>query len=210
MMLYFKRSVMALVLTCAGSAPVLHADEVQDPDKPTAGNVDPIQKGVTELALLGSLGIAHEIWDGVGDTRFYVLGVRIGHVVSGPRGPGFLRGNLDVSGEFLPVFLVDQGTTSYGASATLLARHFLSLGSRWRPYGVLGIGVLGTADEVPEGQTRLNFTPQIGFGISYANSERFVFYFDYRIHHISNGGRKQPNPGINSSCLQFSVSILRW
>jgi hypothetical protein len=208
MMPRFKRFLVALVIGCVGST-VGRADATQDNEN-SSENVGPIQKGAAELALLGGVGLAHEIWDGVADTRFYVLGVRIGHVVSGSRGPGFLRGNLDVSGEFLPVFLVDQGTTSYGASATFLARHFLSPGSRWRPYGVLGIGVLGTADEVPEGQTRLNFTPQIGFGISYANSERFVFYFDYRIHHISNGGRKQPNPGINSSCLQVSVSILRW
>jgi hypothetical protein len=182
---------------------------MQEEEEPTAEVASPIQKGTTELALLGGIGIAHEIWDGVGDTQFYIVGVRVGRVVSGPRGPGFLRGNLEVAGEFLPVFLVDQGTTSYGASATFLARHFFAPDSRWRPYGVVGFGVLGTANEVPDGQTRLNFTPQIGLGISYASSERFVFYFDYRIHHISNGGRKQPNPGINSSALQFSVSVLR-
>ncbi len=203
-------SAIALALSLLGGGEAFGAEEKQENEKKPAGTVDPIHKGSTELALLGGFGIAHEIWDGVGDMRFLVFGARIGHVVSGPRGPGFLRGNLEVSGEFLPVFLVDQGDTSYGVSATLLARHFLAPGSRWRPYVALGFGVLGTADEVPEGQTRLNFTPQIGLGISYSRSERFVLYFDYRLLHISNGGRKQPNPGINSSTLQFSVSILRW
>ena len=201
---------LALALSSSGSAEVLGADENQENEEQPARTVDSIQKGSTELALLGGFGIAHEIWDGVGDIRFYAVGVRVGRVMSNPMGPGFLRGNLEVSGEFLPVFLVDQGDTGYGASATFLARHFFAPGSRWRPYVVLGLGVLGTADEVPEGQTQLNFTPQIGLGISYSSSDRFVFYFDYRIHHISNNGRKQPNPGINSSYLQFSVSILRW
>ena len=201
---------LALALSSSGSVEALAAEENQEKEEQPARAVDSIQKGSTELALLGGFGIAHEIWDGVGDIRFFLMGARVAHVVSGPRGPGFLRGNLEVSGEFLPVFLVDQGDTSYGASATLLARHFFAPGSRGRPYVVLGFGVLGTADEVPEGQTRLNFTPQIGLGFAYSLDERFVFYFDYRIHHISNGGRKQPNPGINSSAFQFSVSVLRW
>jgi hypothetical protein len=206
---FSRRLVIALVLSCIGISAPLRADVGQDVQE-SKEFVSPIKKGARELAILGGVGIAHEIWDGVGDTQFYVVGVRVGRVVSGTRGPGFLRGNLEVAGEFLPVFLVDQGTTSYGASATFVARHFFAPDSRWRPYGVVGFGVLGTTDEVPEGQTKLNFTPQIGLGISYASSERFVFYFDYRIHHISNGGRKQPNPGINSSALQFSVSVLRW
>lgn len=208
MMPRFKRFVVALVIGCVGST-VGRADVTQD-NANSSENVGPIQKSAAELALLGGVGFAHEIWDGVGDIRFYAVGVRVGRVMSNSMGPGFLKGNLEISGEFLPVFLVDQADTSYGASATFLVRHFLSPGSRWRPYVVLGLGVLGTADEVPEGQTRLNFTPQIGFGVSYSSSDRFVFYFDYRIHHISNNGRKQPNPGVNSSYLQFSVSVLRW
>jgi hypothetical protein len=209
MTLFSRRSVVGLVLICIGISAQLQADVGQDVQE-SKEFLSPIKKGAGEFAILGGVGIAHEIWDGVGDIQVYIVGVRVGRVVSGPRGPGFLRGNLEVAGEFLPVFLVDQETTSYGASATFLARHFFAPDSQWRPYGVVGFGVLGTADEVPEGQTRLNFTPQIGLGISYASSERFVFYFDYRIHHISNGGRKQPNPGINSSAFQFSVSVLRW
>jgi hypothetical protein len=201
---------IALALSFLGGGEAFGTEENQENNKQPAGTVDPIQKGATELAAVIGFGLAHEIWNGVADTRFLVLGARIGHVVSGARGPGFLKGNLEISGEFLPVFLVDQGDTTYGASATLLFRHFLSPGSRWRPYVALGFGALATKRGVPEGEARVNFTPQIGLGLSYSIDERFVLYFDYRLHHMSDGGRGNHNPGINSSFLQFSVSIFRW
>jgi hypothetical protein len=207
-----RKWIAAIVLVLDSSVAVgaFAAEADQEQEDSTAGIVDPIQKGSKELALLGAVAIAHEIWDGVGDIHYLVLGARIGKVLSTPRGPGFLRGNLEISGELLPVFQVYQGDSTYGFSATLLFRHFLSPGARWRPYVALGIGALGTADKVPKGFAHLNFTPQIGLGLAYSHSERFTFYFDYRLHHTSNGGRVAPNPGINSSMMQVSVSIFRW
>jgi hypothetical protein len=155
--------------------------------------------------------MSHDIWNGVTDTRFLVLGARFGRVLSTPRGPGFLKGNLEFSVELLPLFLVDTGDTTYGASLTFLGRHFFRPEHRFRPYAVLGLGGLRTKKRIPEEGSRSNFAPQIGLGLAYANNKRFVFYVEYRLHHISSGVQKvDGNPGINSSYIQFSLSIFRW
>jgi hypothetical protein len=167
-------------------------------------------KGSRELAAIAGLGASHAIWDGVTGARFLSLGARLGKVVSQPRGPGVLRGNLEVAVELLPVFLTDVGETSYGASFTLLARHFFRPSSSIRPYAVLGAGALVTSHSIPEDSSRLNFTPQAGLGVSFTHGDR-AFYVEYHIHHISAGHRTPAgNPGINSSYLQFSVSLYRW
>ncbi len=188
--------------------------EALDSDKNEASNQpietgSPIQKGTMDLAFVTGFGAAHDLWGGDPDVVFLVLGARFGRVLSHPRGPGVLKGNLEISGEVLPLFLVDQGETTYGGSLTLLGRHFLLPDSRWRPYFVLGFGALRTVHRIPERSSRFNFTPQVGIGLAYAKNEQFVFYMEYRVHHISSGAALN-NPGINSSYLQFGSSIFRW
>ncbi len=170
-----------------------------------------MHRGDKELAVLAGFGISHDLWDGEPDVRFLVLGARLGYVLSGPRGPGFLRGNLEVAGELLPVFLVDPGETTYGASATLLGRHFFMPESGCRPYAVLGIGALKTTQRIPLETASFNFTTQAGMGVRFDFHGKLAFYAEYRIHHISAGVKTATeNPGVNSSYLQFSASVYRW
>jgi hypothetical protein len=205
-----KTAVVALVVLvfCAIGREALGSDKNDAGNQPIESG-SPIRKGAMELAFVTGFGAAHDIWGGDPDVVFLLLGGRFGRVLSGPRGPGFLKGNLEISGEVLPLFLVDQGETTYGGSLTLLGRHFLLPDSWWRPYIVLGFGVLRTVHRIPERSSKFNFTPQAGIGLAYAKNERFVFYMEYRLHHIS-AGAAAINPGINSSYLQFGASVFRW
>lgn len=205
-----KPVILALVVVvfCAIGRGALASDN-KEADNQMIEAGGPIQKGAMELALVTGFGAAHDIWNGDPDVVFLVLGGRFGRVLSHPSGPGFLKGNLEIAFEVLPLFLVDQGETTYGGSLTLLGRHFLLPDSRWRPYFALGFGVLRTVHRIPERSSKFNFTPQAGIGLAYANNDRFVFYMEYRIHHIS-AGASDYNPGINSSYLQFGASIFRW
>jgi hypothetical protein len=202
--------VIAVLFSGLWGAEALSADEKIEGKAVRADHEKPIHKGAKELALLTGFGMSHEIWDGVGDVRFIFLGAHLGRVLSAPSGPGFLRGHPEVSGEFMPFFILDQGETTHGASFTLLGRHFLAPGSTWRPYVVLGMGFLVTGEQVPVETGRVNFTPQAGMGVAYTGNRRFTFYVEYRLHHLSHGMEEGANPGINSSTLQFSGSILRW
>ncbi len=170
-----------------------------------------MHRGEMELAAITGFGFAHDLWEGEPGVRFLAFGARFGYVLSGPKGPGFLRGNLEVAGEILPAFMVDPGDTTYGAAMTLLGRHFFMPESGWRPYAVLGIGALGTLERIPLDTASFNFTTQAGMGMRFDFRGKLAFYAEYRIHHISAGHKTAvENPGINSSYVQFSASVYRW
>lgn len=182
----------------------------QAPSEPTRRDPSSlIQKGDSELGLLAGGGIAHAIWGGRGDRQFVTLGGRLGRVLTGPVGPGLLKGNFEVSVELLPVFVMLQEETTYALSVTLLFRHYLAPGSRMKPFVSFGAGSLFSGKEIPPGTTSLNFTPQAGLGIAVFVKERLSYQLEYRIHHISNASLATPNPGVNSSYFQFGVSVFR-
>ena len=199
--------VLAIGFSISGS--VLLAKE--DPSKQAVpeGTVSPIQKKNTELGFFSGVGLAHEVFDGRADLQFLRVGGRLGRILTDPVGPGILKGNFAVSLELLPAFIVFEEKTTYAASLTLLFRHYLAPNHRLRPFMTLGAGALYAEDQVPIGTSRLNFTPQIGFGLAFPHGPRRVYSFEYRFHHISNANQADYNPGINSSYLQFGVSIFR-
>lgn len=155
------------------------------------------------------------IW-GVGGTAGFTTGdrasgfgaamVRMDRVVSGPRGPGWLRGQLGYALEIVPVLVLSQGEATYAAGFNLVGRHYLGSGAR-RPFVTLGAGLLVSANEIPEAVTHLNFTPQAGFGFLFTSESGPSYSVELRIHHLSNGGRAESNPGLNSAVVQFGVSF---
>ena len=184
----------------------------QTGDSGSANNADraeteTFRKGDTELGMLVAWGIAHDL-GGVGNRQFLAFGGRLGRILTRPSGPGFLRGNLEIAMELLPVFLMFQETTVYGFSSTLLLRHYFSPHRRVRPFISLGAGALFSTDPIPPQGSSFTFTPQGGFGVAWFQRPGLGYLFEYRFHHISNGGFSLPNPGINSSTLNFGVSWL--
>jgi hypothetical protein len=168
-----------------------------------------MEKGATEWGIVAGYGWAHPIWGGRADRQLLLAGARLGKVLSGPVGPGFLRGHFEVSVELLPGFVVLQEETTYAVSATLLFRHYFQPSSRLKPFISFGAGPLLSEREVPPGTSRVNFTPQGGIGVAVFGNSTMAFLFEYRLHHISNASRAALNPGINSSCLQFGLSVFR-
>jgi hypothetical protein len=213
--LLLEVAVAPILLGCL-SANVSWADDPSTHDGPTdaAGGVPPapvgqlIAEDMTEWGLVGGFGDAHDVFNGVTPERFVQGGVRVGRVLTGPIGPGALSGNFEVSLEVLPIFVLFQDEVVYGASVTLLFRHYMAPGHRVRPFVSFGAGPLVSSKRVPMGTSRLNFTPQIGFGLAW-QSAKHILFTEYRLHHISNANIAEPNPGINSSYFQFGVSVFR-
>jgi len=170
---------------------------------------DPISKGRIEVGLLVGVAFAMELWGGLPDSEFVALGVRAGRVLTGPIGPGFLRGNFLVSVEVNPgiIFHEDRNTT-YALSSGLIFRHYFAPGSRFRPFFTFGGGVLFSADPIPHDVSRVNFTPQGGGGLAIALPSGAVLSMEYRLHHMSNGTGSNLNPGANSSEFQIGMSWL--
>ena len=139
-----------------------------------------------------------------------ILAVTYDRVLTGPVGPGFLRGRMGVTVELIPVFLLSQtSSTAYGAGFNLLGRHYLDTHGSVRPFITLGAGMILSEDAIPEGSAKLNFTPQAGLGIQWRSPAGRMVTVEYRFHHLSNASRVQPNPGINSSVVLVGFSFAR-
>lgn len=126
----------------------------------------------------------------------------------GPMGRDGRRGNLAFLVEAVPLYTIDQEPRAYGGGVNLGLRYTLRRGS-WMPSILAGVGALGTNDEVPPGEARLNFTPQGGVGLQYLLRPRLALGIEYRFHHLSNASRTESNPGINTHLVLVGLSWYR-
>ena len=168
------------------------------------------------LAQAGPVEGGHEwqIWTGGGhgtngsqsNDGVWNLGLRYGLILTGPHGPGFLRGRLEYAVEVVPAFVVVQKTnTAYGAGVNPFAfKWALATRSNVVPYIELGGGTLFTNTKVPEGTSRVNFTSTGAVGLHFLRS-KYNISTELRFMHISNAGLSTPNPGINT--IQFRVGF---
>jgi hypothetical protein len=53
--------------------------------------------------------------------------------------------------------------------------------------------------------TAFQFAPMAGIGVQFGNRQQYQA--GYRFEHISNGGIKEPNPGINFSQLYLQYNF---
>ncbi len=165
------------------------------------------QVGV-ELGVITGGGPA--IVGGLGDRGFWLLAGRWGRQVTRDRGQGWMRGHVQYAIEVIPAYLQFQSSTVYGAGVTpFLLRYQLSSGRKISPFVELGAGLLATTDDVPEGTSSFNFTPQGGIGVQYLASSGPAWTFGVRYHHTSNAGITRHNPGINAIMMYTGVSWFR-
>jgi hypothetical protein len=157
-----------------------------------------------------------QIWAGGGhglngvrsDTGVFNLGGRYGWVLTGPHGPGFLRGRFEYAVDAVPVFIVFQpNNTAYGAAIDPFALKWnFDTRSRIVPYVDLGGGALFTNQDVPINASRINFTTSGALGFHVIGS-RYNWSAEVRFMHISNAGLEAENPGINTLQLRLGLGM---
>jgi hypothetical protein len=133
-------------------------------------------------------------------------------------GPGF---QVEYALEFVPVELafgtrVAEGwpspdiTTVYGAGLDPLGveAHFGS--GRFRPYAALRTGFRVFTQPVPTPRgTRFDFALDGGGGVEWRlRNDRWVFAA-IELHHLSNGGLGEANPGLNLFTLRGGLAVRR-
>lgn len=131
-------------------------------------------------------------------------------VITGFRAAKALTSRIQYAFEVIPVFVIFQENTVYGADITpfLLKWNFQGTSKKVFPYLVGGAGTLMSVSDVPEGTSHFNFTPQGGIGLHLSTTEKRAIAFELRFVHISNGGFQSPNPGINSLQIHVGYSWL--
>ncbi len=166
------------------------------------------ERGGSEIQAWAAGG--HSVAGGTSDTGVFDAGLRYGWVLTGPHGPGFLRGNFEYVVDAVPLYLIFQpANTAYGFGVN-------PLGLKWDfvrhgrivPYFELSGGTLFTTHEVPAGTSNVNFTPQTAFGFHYLGN-RMTWSLDVRYLHISDAGLSGLNPGINTVQVRLGAGIFR-
>jgi Lipid A 3-O-deacylase (PagL) len=136
-------------------------------------------------------------------------GLRYGWMLTGPHGPGPLRGSLEYAVDVVPVFVVfQQSGPIYGAGLNPFAFKWnFETHGRHAPYFEIGGGTLFTHEQVPVGTSRVNFTSGGALGINIP-SRKGYWFAELRLMHISNASLADRNPGINT--LQVRIGLGRF
>ncbi len=165
-------------------------------------------------------GLRREHWNfgvfagggsGVGertDVQMFRAGARIGRVMTGELGRGWLRGTFELAGEITPIDYIFwsgyQNVYGFGLTPVDLKWNFTH-GRRVVPFIEAAAGVLFTNANIPPGDTsKINFTPGGGGGMHIFIKRDRAITWTLRAVHISNASLGNHNPGINAS-LQGSL-----
>lgn len=121
----------------------------------------------------------------------------------------FFARDLSVNLE-LGVFYFDQLDNAWGANFNTLLRWHLLNRDSWTLYTDAGAGVLVTDNNVPDGGTDYDFTPQVGVGATFALGDGGArLMTGVRWHHISNARTQgeRNNPGRDSVMGYVGISF---
>jgi lipid A 3-O-deacylase len=77
---------------------------------------------------------------------------------------------------------------------------------QFQPYLLVGGGGLYTRAEIPGTSSKLKGSYQAGIGLK-IELESTSFNLEYRFHHVSNGGIKEPNDPLNSGKLLMGFRL---
>ena len=141
-------------------------------------------------------------------TGLWNAGARYGWGLTGPHGPGILRGRLEYAVDVVPIFWVFQKSgTAYGFGLNPFALKWnFETHHRVAPYIEFGSGTLFTNRKVPEGTSRVNFTTSGALGMHFLRGKR-NWNAEVRFMHLSNAGLTTPNPGINTIQVRLGFGL---
>jgi hypothetical protein len=196
------RLALAVMLGLIGASAAASAQD---------GTVTPVlDVGTTEWMAIAGPAVGVTIFHSSEGHRYFLQSLSWGRILSNPRGPGALRGRFEWSIEVVPVFGQYQPERTYGVGVTpLVWRWNFEPHGRLAPFAELAGGALWTRDPLPADTTTANFSAHVAYGVRYFFTPRAAMVASYRFHHISNGNRRDRNPGVNAHVVQLGVSVLR-
>lgn len=118
--------------------------------------------------------------------------------ITDPIGSNWYRGQVSLGAELL-AFTTSEPLTAYGVGFTPKLQYFFVGLNRLRPYIEGGGGPIWTdlGGQVPEQPGEFNFVVWGGAGGAWLMTPEWALNIGYRFVHISNGGTRAPNSGLN-------------
>lgn len=155
-------------------------------------------------------GGGHGINGSTSDTGVWNLGGRYGFMITSPKGPSVLKGQLEYALDVIPVWVITQKTgTVYGGGVNPFAfKWIFTSAKKVKPYFEIEGGTLFTTSAVPAGTSQINFTTSGVLGAHFLG-QKHNFAAEVRFMHISNAGMTQPNPGINTIQVRIGFGAFR-
>ena len=190
---------------CARTAAIVFGLVVLVDAAPGAGEEKGPDGSGSALTVFASSGRAAVI-NGSREIGMRSIGIRWSRRWS-PAGSGWLRGNPTLSVELIPIMTFDQDPEARAPALNLVYEHRLLAAGGLHPVVRAGAGILYASREVPQGETRLNFSLLVGVGVDVDVSKRIQLAPEYRFHHVSNANTGPVNPGINDHTLIIGISI---
>ena len=153
-------------------------------------------------SVLAGYGTSHPGW---GKTKIRVetidLVLRYDHVLIKDIGSSWYQGYHSLLLE-IPAHLIVNPEVSTMIGANFLACYTFTDNDQYLPYIFAGGGPLYTNADIPGMGSHWNGNYQFGAGLRYKINIRHEVMFEFRFHHVSNGGQKDPNDPLNSTkCL---------
>lgn len=241
------RRLLAAILLFAGFCPTPGLSQAASP-QPAASAPAPsepilatifLQKKPWDVGLMagGGIALSHRVNLGLpgeanANLNFITAGLHVGKIVSGSSGNGLFSGQLEIAGEFLPLWIarypqqtlkatdqngaVTNQPLSYsvgGASLTpFLVRWNFVGGQRIIPWAQGGVGFIWTGDNFPYSYSktaRTSYTPQFGGGAHvFVKPHQSVDLFVNGVD-VINANPNRFDPGVNMT-VQFGVGYTWW
>jgi hypothetical protein len=136
----------------------------------------------------------------------FLIGFRLGRVLTNEHGSGFLRGTFEMAGDIIPVDEYWIHGAQYAAAIDpFIAKWNFTSPGKVAPYIAAVGGVLFSTHNLPPGDTaNVNFTSGAEVGAQIFRNERNSWDLAVKAYHLSNASLGKHNPGINAS-LQFML-----
>src|SRR5271157_343497 len=136
----------------------------------------------------------------------FLLGVRIGRVLTRELGQNALRGSFEMAVDIIPLdeYWIHGGQYA-GAINPFIVKWNFTAPRTVAPYAAIVGGVLFSSHNLPPGDTsQVNFTSGMEIGAQMFRKERNSWNLAVKAYHLSNASLGNKNPGINAS-LQFML-----
>lgn len=136
----------------------------------------------------------------------FVLGFRLGRVLTNEHGSGILRGTYEMAIDIVPLdeYWINGGQYSGGVDPIVFKWNFTS-GCKVAPYAAVVGGALFSNHNLPPGDTsQINFTSGAEIGAQIFRKGTNSWDVSVKAYHLSNASIGNHNPGLNAN-LQFML-----
>ncbi len=191
-----NQAIRIALFCCLAAAPLLA-------QLPTDSPVDVLRHPGWDKGVF--IGGGHSV-DSSPSGGSFLVGFRLGRVLTNEHGKGFLRGTFEMAGDIIPLneFWIHGGQYAGGINP-FIAKWNFTKPCKVAPYFAAVGGVLFSTHDLPAPDTaQVNFTSGPEIGVQVFGKNRTSWDLSLKAYHLSNASIGNHNPGINAS-LQFML-----